>query len=120
MTRIRDVAPRETTDGAQVPRSGPAAPLLTMSDGELADEHRGQSFAKKRAAERIEQIEAELQRRGITEAKGKLSAVRRHSNDGLIDLAGLRAEHPELVRRYAKPGSEHYFRSRTLTREERA
>lgn len=109
--------PPDSAAAAINPRK--ATPVHTMTDGDLADEHRGQTFAKERAAQRIEMIEAELDRRGVTEAKGKLGAVKRHASPGLLDLPKLRAEHAELTGRYVRPGTNRFWRSRTLGAEEK-
>lgn len=98
------------------PRSA-GADVATLSDAELADEHRGQVFAKTRAGDRLGAIEAELERRGVTRARGKVSLlVKRPNEAGLVDLKRLRAEQPEICARYAMSA---LWSSRTLRPEER-
>ena len=93
--------------------------LHNMSDADLADEHRGQSFAKRRAADRIKDIEAEIERRGLTGAiRGRLALLVRKPTT-LIDLDRLRAERPDIVEAFAQ-GAGGYWSSRTLTADERA
>ena len=92
--------------------------LHAMSDADLADEHRGLGFAKRRAADRIKDIEAEIERRGIAgPVKGKLGMLERKPTT-LLDLDRLRKERPDIVEAFALGGGT-YFSSRTLTAEER-
>ncbi len=92
--------------------------LHNMSDADLADEHRGQGFAKRRVAGRIKDIEAELERRGVTgPIKGKVALLERKATI-LLDLDRLRAERPDIVEAFAQ-GAGSYFSSRTLTAEEK-
>ena len=116
MSQIQDVG-----GSASMARPKQATAVRDMSDAQLADEHRGQSFAKQRAADRLAAIEAELERRKLSTATGKLSVLTRHTNDiGLIDLKRLRTEHPDLCRAYAQPGSTSFWRSGTLPAEKRS
>ena len=120
MSQIADIRPHAGSAVAVIRPTQPG-PLHNYSDADLADEHRGQGFAKRRAEERLAAIEAELERRQLTRATGKLGEVTRH-DDGLgrVDLRRLRAERPDICRAYAQPGSGGYWRSRTLTQAERA
>ncbi len=120
MSQVADIAPRGMGRAADTSRRKASADVGTMTEAELADEHRGQGFAKRRAAERLAAVEAELDRRKLTRAVGALGVVERKSNDGLIDLKRLRAERPEILREYATPGSDRYWSSRTLSEAERA
>ena len=116
MSQISDVG-----GGVSSAKPKPATAILDMTDAQLADEHRGHSFAKQRASEKLAAIETELERRQLTTATGKLSVVTRHENDiGLIDLKRLREDHPDLCRAYAQPGSRSFWRSGTLPVEKRS
>ncbi len=101
---------------AKVPTS-----VVDMTDGQLADEHRGHTFAKQRAKDRLKAIEDELDRRGLVAAKGELGLVSRQLADvGLVDIKRLRADLGEdICREYAIAGSNEFWRSRTLRPEER-
>lgn len=92
--------------------------LRDMTDAELADEHRGLGFAKRRAEDRIKAIEAEVERRGLSGSiKGNVGMLERKPTT-LIDLKRLRQERPDIVEAFAM-GDGTYFSSRTLTAEER-
>ena len=120
MSQLADIAPRAMVrTGAEPSKRKPPAAVGAMTDGELADEHRGQSFAKRRVADRLAEVEAELERRRLTRAVGTLGVAERKSNDGLVDLKRLRAERPDIVRAFALPGSDAFWSSRTLAAEEK-
>ena len=92
--------------------------LRDLSDAELADEHRGLGFAKRRAEAGIKEIEAEVERRKLTGAiRGRLGLLERKPTV-LLDLKRLREERPDIVAAFAL-GEGSYFSSRTLTAEER-
>lgn len=91
-----------------------------MTDAQLADAHRGFTFAKKRAVQNLQDIEAELERRGVTSAKGAQSYVEKKLSLGLIDLPRLRAARPEIVTEFAQAGSQALWASRTLRPDEKA
>ncbi len=107
---------------AKAMRTKQPASVHNMADGMLADEHRGYTFAKQRAKDRLKAIEDELDRRGLVSAKGELGIVSRQLADvGLVDIKRLRADLGEdICREYAIAGSNEFWRSRTLKPEERA
>ena len=93
--------------------------LHNFSIAELADEHRGQSFAKRRVDDRLKAIEAELDRRGVKEARGAMAlTTKKPGSPRFVDIDRLRADHPEICAAYAKV--EPFWSSRTLSAEERA
>lgn len=92
--------------------------VAEMTAAELADEHRGLGFAKRRAAGRIKDIETELDRRGLSSAKGAIGIVEKKPTV-LLDLDRLRAERPDIVKAFAL-GEGGYWSSGTLPPGERA
>lgn len=124
MSQIPDIAPHgaKRADGAVATiRSRQPPALHKATDADLVDELRGQRFAKERADERIAAIGAELARRGLTEARGKLGHATLKSDPlGRVDLKRLRAERPDICRAFAQAGSDSYWSVRTLKAEERA
>ncbi len=93
----------------------PKAPssVFDMTDAQLADEHRGHTFAKLRTKDKLQAIEAELDRRGLEFAQGEHSFVSRQITDvGLVDLKRLRADlGDDIWREYGIPGSNRFWRS---------
>lgn len=89
------------------------ASVVDMTDGQLADEHRGHTFARLRTKDKLTAIEAELDRRGLEFAQGEHSFVSRQITDvGLVDLKRLRADlGDDIWREYGIPGSTRFWRS---------
>ncbi|WP_158811198.1 hypothetical protein [Beijerinckia sp. L45] len=94
--------------------------VTEMTAGQLADEHRGYTFAKNRAKDRLKEIEAELDRRGLFCAQGQQAFVTRQLADiGLVDLKRLRADLGDGIWiEYRIPGSEEFWRSGTLKKDQ--
>lgn len=84
-----------------------------MTDGQLADEHRGCGLGKWRYEQKLKEIEAELKRRGLSSAQGERAIVSLQIGDiGLVDLKRLRADLGEnICREYAIPNSHLFWRS---------
>ena len=91
-----------------------AAPAVgDLSDGQLADEHRGLTLGIWRYKQRLEQVEAELLARGRGSYEGERAVVSLQIADiGLIDTKRLRLDLGDLIcREYALPGSDRFWRS---------
>ena len=97
----------------KAPRAKATASVRDMTDAQLADEHRGHTFAKLRTKDKLEAIEAELDRRGLEFAQGEHSFVSRQLTEiGLVDLKRLRADLGDAIwREYGIPGSNRFWRS---------
>lgn len=90
-----------------------AAPVGALTDGELADEHRGLDLGIHRYKQRQKAIEGEMKRRGRPAYEGERAIASLQMADlGLVDIKRLRADlGPDICRDYLIPGSDRFWRS---------